>query len=91
MKKKYDDDLIFAVRDDKKNMTLREISEKYDLSKSQVTYIIYNPDCKLTEDKPVPVDYVVEDVAFEDQEEFEKDESSIVRGFKKAFKGMFDK
>jgi len=37
------------------------------------------------------VDYVVEDAAFEVPEDFEKDELSIVNGFKKTFKGLFEK
>jgi hypothetical protein len=45
----------------------------------------------LLEDKPIPVDYVVDDAAFEEPEDFQKDERSIVNGFRKAFKGLFEK
>jgi|TARA_R110000787_G_scaffold16801_4_gene52705 hypothetical protein len=91
MSNRYEDDLIIAVREAKKHMTVRELVEKYNLKRHQVTYILYHESCKLTDDKPMPVDYVVEDAAFEDPEDFEKDELSIVNGFKKTFKGLFEK
>ena len=91
MSKKYEDDLIIAVRENKKHMTVKEIMEKHSLKEHEVKYILYNPHCTLLEDKPIPVDYVVDDAAFEEPEDFQKDERSIVNGFRKALKGLFEK